>query len=188
MTHRASEDMKAKMEPIKATKDKLVDALNGKIAEGIDKLDAEEVGEVTDMIKDLAEAQKLCWEACYYKSIVEAMEKSDEEAERMGYDAYRYADGRFAPDGRGTRRGYMPPYMNEPDFWDGMSDRMMGYTQDGSTSGSGNGRSANGNGMNSRQGYTDPIDELSRLWQESGMDDKRRMKNALEEMARTIGE
>ena len=31
---------------------------------------------------------------------------------RRYYDRYRYADGRFAPKGRGTRRGY-----DEPPYW-----------------------------------------------------------------------
>ena len=33
---------------------------------------------------------------------------------RKFYDHYRYADGRFAPKGRGTRRGYVePPYYHQ---------------------------------------------------------------------------
>lgn len=164
--------MTEKIKDLKETKEKLVDALKGKVAMGIEELDAQEVGEVTDMIKDLAEAEKECWEAAYYKSIVEAMEKAEDGEGRMGYDDWRYASGRFAPTGRGTRSGYMPPYYG---------DDVMGYTDT-------DGRTADGR-MSARMGYEgDPMEELGRLWQEADHDTKRRMKNALEEMARSIGE
>lgn len=73
------------------------------------------MGQVTDMMKDLAEAM-------YYRTLMKAMEESsaDETMEmfdrfddgRRFYDNYRYANGRFAPKGRGTRRGY-----DEPPYW-----------------------------------------------------------------------
>ena len=93
---------------------------------GIENVDTSEMGEVVDMIKDLAEAE-------YHSIISKAMKKADEEEEeydkellrslkaeygeesgRRYYDHYRYADGRFAPKGHGTyRRGYEePPYMH----------------------------------------------------------------------------
>lgn len=93
---------------------------------GIENVDTSEMGEVVDMIKDLAEAE--------YRSIIsKAMKKADEEEEeynkellrslkaeygeengRRFYDHYRYANGRFAPKGKGTyRRGYEePPYYH----------------------------------------------------------------------------
>ena len=93
---------------------------------GIENVDTSEMGEVVDMIKDLAEAE-------YHSIISKAMKKADEEEEeydkellrslkaeygeesgRRYYDQYRYANGRFAPKGHGTyRRGYEePPYMH----------------------------------------------------------------------------
>ena len=93
---------------------------------GIENVDTKEMGEVVDMIKDLNEAE-------YRAVIVKSMKESDEEQKeydkeilrvlkdeygeesgRRFYDHYRYADGRFAPKGRGTyRRGYEePPYMH----------------------------------------------------------------------------
>lgn len=89
--------------------------------------DVKTMGEVIDMIKDITEAEEKCWKACYYKSIVEAMEEAEEWEKmehmdpegRMGYDNWRYASGRFAPKGRGHhvtggrgRMGYVP-YMDE---------------------------------------------------------------------------
>ena len=84
---------------------------------GVENVDTSEFGEVTDMIKDLNEAE-------YYAKISKAMDESDEDEimemlDRYGdgrryYDHYRYADGRFAPKGRGSyRRGYEePPYYH----------------------------------------------------------------------------
>lgn len=96
------------------------------LEKGVENVDTSEMGQVVDMIKDLAEAE-------YHSIISKAMKKADEEEEeydkellrslkaeygeesgRRYYDQYRYADGRFAPKGKGTyRRGYEePPYMH----------------------------------------------------------------------------
>ena len=84
---------------------------------GVETVDTEEFSKVIDSIKDLSEAE-------YYAKISKAMDDLDPEEimemfERYGdggrryYDHYRYADGRFAPKGRGTyRRGY-----DEPPYW-----------------------------------------------------------------------
>ena len=89
---------------------------------GIDNFE----GQNLDDLKDFTEIAKNI--ACFDKDyrIVEAMEKSEDNEdimrmleqyedypERRFYDHYRYADGRFAPKGRGTyRRGY-----EEPPYW-----------------------------------------------------------------------
>lgn len=67
--------------------------------------------ESIDAVKDLAEAEKSCWEAEYYRSVTEAMEDG-----QMGYDdgmGYRGNRGNMGYDrqggsnqGRGYRRGY----------------------------------------------------------------------------------
>ena len=85
------------------------------LEKGVENVDTSEMGQVVDMIKDLAEAE-------YHSIISKAMKKADEEEEeydkellrslkaeygeesgRRYYDQYRYANGRFAPKGRGTR-------------------------------------------------------------------------------------
>lgn len=103
---------------------------------GIENVDTSEMGEVVDMIKDLAEAE-------YHSIISKAMKKADEEEEehdkellkalkaeygeddgRRFYDDYRYMrTGRYAPKGKGSyvgRRGYIePPYLHmHPDYPD----------------------------------------------------------------------
>ena len=95
--------------------EKLSESAECEFAKGIECVDTEEMGKVTDMLKDLAEAM-------YYRTLMKAMEESsaDETMEmfdrfddgRRFYDNYRYANGRFAPKGRGTRRGY-----EEPPYW-----------------------------------------------------------------------
>ena len=118
---------------------------------GIENVDTSEMGEVVDMIKDLAEAE-------YHSIISKAMKKADEEEEeydkellkslkaeygeesgRRYYDHYRYANGRFAPKGKGTyRRGYeeppsyhMPINYNDPEYMRDMDKGMgrMYYTE-----------------------------------------------------------
>ena len=92
-------------------------------------------------LKDFTEIAKNI--ACFDKDyrIVEAMEKSEDNEgimrmleqyedypERRFYDHYRYADGRFAPKGRGTyRRGY-----EEPPYWHMTPERYrdMEYSRD----------------------------------------------------------
>lgn len=139
-------------------KEKLVCAMEGELANGIQNVNTEEAGAVIDMIKDLADAEKNCYKACYYKSIIETMEEAKEDIEdeempwwarmfnpemmRAGYDNWRYSSGRFAPKGRGHRSGYIPStdghMMRMPTYHDGSypdyfgDNPRMGYgTRDG---------------------------------------------------------
>lgn len=139
MSHKKLEDMKksGSYDEICELKKDLVKIFASELhAKGVDDLDTKDCAEVADMIKDLAEAEKACMEACYYEAVIKAMEKADEQEEqegRMGYNAYRYANGRYAPKGRGTRRGYMPemgmmnPYLYDPDFEEAMEKGRLGY-------------------------------------------------------------
>ncbi len=111
---------------------KMIECLTGKalaeLDKGIENVDTKEMGEVVDMIKDLNEAE-------YRAVIVKSMKEVDEEQKeydkellrvlkdeygeeggRRYYDEYRYkTTGRFAPKGRGTRKGYEePPYYHMP--------------------------------------------------------------------------
>ena len=161
MSHKKLEDMKksGSYDEICELKKDLVKIFASELhTKSVNDLDTKDCAEVADMIKDLAEAEKACMEACYYETIVKAMEKADEDDDddgRMGYNSRHYANGRFAPKGRGARMGYIPDmmmqypyiygYINDPDFEDKMAERY-GYQ----TSGAGN-RSQSG----SRMGYDD---------------------------------
>ena len=132
---------------------KMIECLTEKalceLEKGTENVDTCEMGQVVDMIKDLNEAE-------YKAVIVKAMKKADEEEEeyekillrelkeeygedtgRRFYDHYRYADGRFAPKGRGTyRRGYEePPYWHmTPEMYRDMdrdTHSRMYYTETG---------------------------------------------------------
>ncbi len=130
-------ELKAKVAPICEMKDKLVSWSKCELEKGREHVDTKEMGEVIDMIKDLAEAEEKIYKAAYYCSVVGAMEEYDEENERMGYDNYRYSSGRFAPKGRGSyrpgesgRRGYPMPAEGDwrPEYgpWgDGADGHMM---------------------------------------------------------------
>lgn len=67
------------MERLKSIKDCLIAQVSGQMGR-LDQVDAKELGEVVDMLKDLEEA-------CYYAKITEAMEKSEEE--QKYYTEYR---------------------------------------------------------------------------------------------------
>lgn len=121
----------------------IVDCAKSKVdSVGIDNVscaDLKELGEWIDIAKDLVEYDKNI-------RIIKAMDEAEEEEKifdklgvRAGYDRYRYADGRFAPKGHGTRRGYTPylpmepdewinAYLNNPDFVD--KNYRMGYHGD----------------------------------------------------------
>lgn len=101
---------------------------------GCDSLNLAEAGAFIDMIKDLAEAEKNEWKACYYKKMVEGMEPPTEEEMRkyeegrMGYDNWRYpSSGKFATKGHGERYGYTPDDMIPQFMHDDMRKPIYGY-------------------------------------------------------------
>lgn len=91
------------MDYIKEIKEIVAEQAYEQLKHNLDKVDTKELGEVIDMIKDTAEA-------AYYCSVVEAMEKAEEEAKENGQTVYyterylpyypRYTDGRMYTDGR----------------------------------------------------------------------------------------
>jgi len=66
-----------------------------------DKVDTHELGEVVDMVKDMAEA-------CYYCSVVEAMEDANKEKEE--YESRRYYTPHWEKDK--AWEPYIDPYMD----------------------------------------------------------------------------
>ena len=96
------------VEKIKDIKDELLMQVEQDIHDG-----ASVDPQMVDSIKDLAEAEKSCWEAEYYRAVTEAMDDG-----KMGYDdGMGYARGGRggmgyergqggSSQGRGYRRGY----------------------------------------------------------------------------------
>lgn len=119
--------------------EKLSEAAKYEIDKGIECIDAEEMGKVTDMIKDLAEAE-------YYAKISKAMEESEYGKEYDEYGAYdepRYYRGQPRDSrGRYMRRGYeMTPemyHMYPAEHYRDMDKEYgrMYYTEGGSNMGS----------------------------------------------------
>ena len=95
------------VERIKESKDDILAYLSKEIKRyGGDKMDVAEVGKLADAVKDMAEAEKACWEAEYYRSITEAMGNGT-----YGYDGmmHNQPNGRYGyrdSMGRYARRGY----------------------------------------------------------------------------------
>ena len=127
-----------KNEDIKDLKKRLIDWAKKEIAEGtVNNPQAiHSYGEIIDMVKDMAEAEKLCNEASYYESVSEAMEDYGDDP-RMGYPRRRNAMGQYSRTGRsGYDDGYYP--MAEADRRDGGVNRSSsrsgnarsGYTPD----------------------------------------------------------
>ena len=125
--------------------EKLSEAAECELNKGIENVDTCEMDKVVDMMKDLSEAM-------YYRTLTKAMQESDTEEimemfDKYGddgkryYDMWRYKSGRFAPKGRGTRRGYEePPYYHmtpdqykehDSEYWRDLDrkDGKMYYTE-----------------------------------------------------------
>ena len=124
------------MEQLKKMKECLTGMVESQVYGNIDKVDAKELGEAVDMIKDLAEA-------IYYCTITEAME--GEEKEGKGQHGMMYYNQRMTP-------MYHYPYPVEyydPRYRERYNSGSM-YAQNGGNSG---GSSSNGgNGGNDARG------------------------------------
>lgn len=174
-------EIEMKVKPLSEMKEKLISWSKSELEKGAQCVDTKEMGEVIDMIKDLAEAEEKCIKACYYKTVIEAMGEY-EETDYMGYDNWRTSSGRFANKGTGNyrpsqsgRHGYMYPVEPEmlaegtwnTDYgpWEGPKYRhVMGYDNPSRTSsnysqngqnGGNSGTRSSGEGSNN-MGYTDP--------------------------------
>lgn len=139
-------------EALKMMKEQLMSCVQGQLGD-ISKVDAHELGEAVDMIKDLAEA-------IYYCTITESMEKS-EENKSQGETNINY---------------YTTPYYNKmyPDYRD--MERTGGYMYY-PTSGNGESMSRGSNSRNSggRSYYTEMSDIMGRDPREGRSPMRRRM-------------
>lgn len=146
----------ASYEEICDLKKRLIKIVDRELSEkSISEIDTKELGEVVDMIKDFAEAEKCCQEACYYASIVEAMDDAKEDEEKMGYSPK-------------TRMRMVNKYLWDDDDYrmprPEMSNMRMGYPRGNDSDGrSSNGMNQSRDSMgrytsNNRSGY-DGYDE-----------------------------
>ena len=117
-----------------------------------------------DSIKDLAEAEKACWEAEYYRSVTEAMEDG-----KAGYDdGMGYSRGGNQGSMRGYRRGYEREsrrgYRGQP------SDSQGRYT------------SRRGYRRMENYGHQDMIAEIRQMMETADPQEKEQLKMQLRQM------
>lgn len=106
------------MERLKMMKEKLMSCVESQLND-LSNVDAKELGEAVDMIKDLEETM-------YYCTVVEAMEKKDEDKERMYYPIMYTRDG-----GNGRYYYSEPRYMYHGDAYSrGMRDYENVYPRE----------------------------------------------------------
>lgn len=188
--------LEMELEPIKEMCKPLEEAVKHELNKGIENVDAKELGEVVDMIKDLYEAKEKIVKACYYKGVLEAMEEHDfedeEEIEDEGRRGYRgqprsqsgrfmsRGDGRRSNRGRSSRRGYEDMMMYDDMDYDEM-ERMrdmdrpygrMGYSGSGSSGGSSSGMSGGGSSSGGMSSGSMGSQGGSRGYSESGRDSR----------------
>ncbi len=97
------------MDSLKNMKEALVHQVQAQINGNLDKVDAHELGEAVDMIKDFAQA-------IYYCTITEAMEKNKEREEEYPMDEERmYYPRRYMP----RRRMYHGDSWGDYPYWGG---------------------------------------------------------------------
>ena len=160
-----SKDFREKYEKVCTIKDKALCLVENQINGDITTVDAEELGEVADIAKDMAELMKYCAEAEYYHKVVESMEESSDEEKSYYLNKYipEY-EGKFytpvmnrARDSRG-RYMYTEPYDYYDDRYDKIHSDRMYYSSMNGNHGSANmttmdGDPRSGRAYISRRGY-----------------------------------
>lgn len=149
------------VERISDAKNQILERLEQIIDErGLERMDAKEL---IDGIKDLAEAEKECWEAEYYMTVTEAMEDGS-----MGYEDGMGYDGSMANRGGmqgGNRQGYRRGrrgYRGQP------RDSMGRYTR---------------RGYRGRYGHDDMMQDIKDMLMSADPQEKEQLKQKLRKMA-----
>ena len=134
------------MERLKAIKNSLLSCVESQMGQNLAEVDAKELGEVIDMIKDMDEAM-------YYCSVVKAMEESKEEQKIME-KMRQYA----MPSDRAMY--YTEPSGRYPDYRDMDRDygRMYYSGGMGSSRGGNSGGSSSGSGSRNYGEYNYPME------------------------------
>lgn len=166
-----------KLKELNDIKHTLIDAVKMELSKGIENASTEELGDVIDMIKDIASAEESCMEACYYEVVTEAM--SDYEG-NQGYDRWRYSSGRFAPKGRGTY-GYLPmgdEVLNAEPMdsarYDGTTHKvpMYGYTR----------KMGMHKGKSSNEEVESAIETMGEIWADADSELRNKMKTHVQDL------
>lgn len=133
---------------IESLKERFLSLVEGQVNGNIVNVDAKELGEVVDCAKDCAEICKLCYEAEYYKTVVEAMKKTTEPEHYIQKYLPNMEDPKYYTSMRNYPMddGHYPMYANMRNM--DMNQGKMYYTEPSMENHTGNGRS-----YISRRGY-----------------------------------
>ena len=131
---------------------------------GPDKMNVEEIGKLADAVKDMAEAEKACWEAEYFRSIAEGMDA-------YGYDDQSDSNGGISSGG--GRSGY----------------ERRGYEQGGygyRRSGRGSANQYGGSRRGYRMGHQDAIESLRMEMQEADPQRRQQLMQEIRQMTEGV--
>lgn len=149
------------VEDIYKLKNQMISRMNTEISNrGADRIDVEEFGKMADIVKDLAEAEKECWEAEYYRSVVEAMSPQQ---------SYGYSQP--GSSSSGMTQGYTPGMMP-------IMDDMRGYR----SSGRGSANQYGGRRGYPNMGYHDKIDSLRLAMHNASPEERGPMKEEIRKL------
>lgn len=167
------------IEEIKDMKKRLSTWLREEIDGGKDNVRNCDIDTLANAIHHLAETERNCYEALYYKTVTEQMENA-EESLRMGASRSRDSMGRYTSNHGGMRRystypnnqmDYVDAYIHDPNQF--IDDMMpMGY-RDGN-GGQGNMRSSGNNGHRPMQTEWDQYRMAKRHYTENGDSESRK--------------
>lgn len=149
---------------------------------GIMNANTNEVGAVADIIKDLSETEKNMYEACYYKSVVEAMEDKED---RYGYTPRTRMSGNF-------RYGYKPMVDQEPYIDAYLDDNRynMSYNEYGAPyneymtakrhyTKTGSMNDKNAMDMHAREHIDQMVDTFEEIWEDASPDLQAKIRSEL---------
>lgn len=181
------EKVENKTKTIETMYESMENAIKHQIDGGLDKVNTHELYEAIDILKDLSEIKLNCVKAMYKTQIMEAMENSeygvdyDENGEIRYYNPNRYADGRYAPKGRGTRYYRMTPEMYhsyEPEYYRDLDRETMRRMYSTTSTGT------SGTSRNYSDGYADGINEGETRGYERGYSEGSRNRGGRYDRAR----
>ena len=117
-------ELHEKLQKLSSMKEDIFNRCKDEVSRWFQQASPCDLGDAVDMIKDLAEAEKCCAQAAYYKEVVKAMQEypEDMDEEMMGYSPNRSPrTGRYTSrpthvNHPSTRMGYFPPWPEEPRY------------------------------------------------------------------------
>ena len=162
------------VEKIADLKDQMLMRMEDEISErGVENADVNTLGKIADQIKDLAEAEKACWEAEYYRAVTEAMEDG-----QMGYDDSMGNNMGYSRRGRGYQ-GNQTSYDSRSGYDRGRRGYRRGYRGRDSM-----GRYTSRRGYrDSRYGHDDVMQDVKDLLMSADAQEQERIKAKLRQMA-----